>query len=119
MIRVMSVRLQAIATVVVLTAVVFVVYRNHHRSPTTNQQLIGVLVAKSTIPKGTTGTAIRRGRLFKLAEMPQDQIQYRGGVIFSPTALAGKFTLFAGKTALHDIAPGSPLTLADFGRVTR
>lgn len=110
----MSVRVQAIATVVVLTAVVVLAYRNHHHGPTTNQQLTGVLVARTTIPKGTTGAAIRQRHLFKLAEIPQDQIQSHAGAIFSPTALAGRYTLLAGKVTVKDIPAGQPLTVADF-----
>jgi flagella basal body P-ring formation protein FlgA len=114
----MSVRLQAIVTVVVLAAVVLVVYRNHHRSPAndTGGEPIGVLVAKTTIPKGTSGGAIGQGRLYKLAEIPQAQL--RNGAIFDPSALAGKFAPLASYVTLRNIARGAPLTSANFGPAT-
>jgi len=117
MIRVMSVRVQAIATVVVLTAVVVVAYRNHHRSPPSYHPLVGVLVARTTIPKGTTGAAIGERRLYKRGEVSRSQL--RNGAIFSPTAFVGRFELVAKKVTLRNIRQGSVLTPGDFGRATR
>jgi hypothetical protein len=116
---VMAGPLRTIAAVVAVTLFGFVVYQDQHRSYSTNTRLdlTSVLVAKRPIPKGTTGSAIFQRRLYTLAEVSRSQL--RNGAIFSPTALAGRFELFAKKVARADIRPGSVLSPADFGRSPR
>jgi hypothetical protein len=68
---------------------------------------IRVLVAPKLIPKGTSGDAIRTTvGYYKVVSIPLAQMLT--GAILNPTTLGGK-------VASHDIAPGSQLTLADFG----
>ena len=111
----MSGQLRAVAVVIAVAVIVFFVYRNHRHNlaANTGDASISVLVAKTTIQKGTTGAAIRQAHLYKVANIPQDQIR-RSGAIFDPSALAGKKALLTGKAAVKDIPAGQPLTMGDF-----
>jgi Flp pilus assembly protein CpaB len=63
------------------------------------------LVADRLIPKGTAGSAIVNGGLFKPATVQRDNLA--SGALTSATALQGK-------VATRDIYPGEQLTAADF-----
>ena len=68
---------------------------------------ISVLVAKRLIHKGTAGDVLAKATGFdRVVGIPKSQVE--SGAIVNPATLSGK-------VALHDIPPGSQLTLADFG----
>ena len=108
MIRTMSGQLRAVAVVVAVAAIAFVVYRNHHHSY--RNEVVGgpvlVLVAKRPIQKGTV---IRTtGRYYKVADFALSQV--KAGAITDTSMLTGA-------VAVKDIAAGQQLTAADFDQL--
>jgi Flp pilus assembly protein CpaB len=101
--------LRAIAAVIALAAIAFVVvYRNHHhlRTCTGCGLPLHVHVANKPIQKGTPGDVIRtNASYYKLANLPRSQIET--GAILDPSTLAGK-------VAVKDIQTGQQLTAAEF-----
>jgi hypothetical protein len=71
-----------------------------HQSPIT------VLVARTTIPKGTTGHVIRRAVLYSAETMRLTQVE--DGAISAPSRFKG--------VTLRRIPRGEQLIAADFGR---
>ena len=95
----------------VIAAIALLVYLNHYRNSVTGQNTpIKVLYAAKLIQKGTSGDVIRTtSGYYQLTSVPKKQVE--AGTIVDPKALIGK-------VALTDIAPGQPLTAADFGAGT-
>ena len=89
-----------------LAAILLLVYLHQYRnSLESGSQPMSVLVAKSLIPKGTSGTLIGQKDLFQVTSVPKDQL--KDGAISDPAAVIGR-------VAVGDIFPGQQLTAADF-----
>jgi Flp pilus assembly protein CpaB len=90
----------------VIAAIALLVYLNHYRSSVT-QPAVSVLVAKKTIPQGTSGDVLAKSTgFYEVAQVPKNQV-LSGAITDSST--------LAGKVALADINPNSQLTEAQFG----
>jgi Flp pilus assembly protein CpaB len=99
-----SMYLAAIAAL--LAGIVILVYLNSYRS---NLQAGGapvtVLVARSAIPKGTSGDVVATKRLYTATTIRESQL--REGAISDPASLTGRI-------ATREIYEGAQLTAADF-----
>jgi Flp pilus assembly protein CpaB len=90
----------------VLAAILLLVYLTHYRNSVRGSaEPVTVLVAKSLIPKGTSGTAIATKNLFVVTTIPKGQVKL--GAISDPAVLRSTF-------AAADIYPRQQLTSADF-----
>jgi Flp pilus assembly protein CpaB len=90
----------------VIAAIALLVYLNHYRNSVAHPP-VQVLVAKKTIPKGTSGDVLAKSTgFYEVAQIPKDQLE--SGAITDSSTLAGK-------VALADINPNSQLTEAQFG----
>jgi pilus assembly protein CpaB len=97
------------AIAALLAAIILLVYLNRYReSVTSSSAPQTVLVAKSLIPKGTSGVLVGQRELFQGATLPGDQI--KEGAVTDPA-------LLKGRVAVDDIYPGQQLTTADFSVV--
>ena len=93
-----------------LAAILLLVYLHQYRnSLESGSQPMTVLVAKSLIPKGTSGTLVGQKDLFQVTSVPKDQL--KDGAISDPSAVKGR-------VAVGDIFPGQQLTAADFSVAT-
>jgi Flp pilus assembly protein CpaB len=97
----------ALAVLAALAAGILVlIYVNRYRSSVrATSAAVTVLVAKSTIPKGTPGRALASGSLFTVATVRESQL--RDGAFSDPSNLIGR-------AASRDIYQGQQLTSADF-----
>lgn len=111
--RLMSTRAGTIgvgAAAAAIAAVILLVYLNGYRSSVrASNAPVSVLVAKSLIPKGTSGTIIATKDLFQTASVAKDHA--KEGALADPAAIGGR-------VALADIYPGQQLTIADFSATT-
>jgi Flp pilus assembly protein CpaB len=111
--RLMSTRAGTIgvgAAAAAIAAVILLVYLNGYRnSVRASNAPVSVLVAKSLIPKGTSGTIIAKKDLFQTASVAKDHA--KEGALADPAAIGGR-------VALADIYPGQQLTVADFSLTT-
>jgi Flp pilus assembly protein CpaB len=99
-----SLYLAAIAAL--LAGMVILVYLNRYRENLqTGGTPVTVLVARSTIPKGTSGSIVAEKRLFTATTIRESQL--REGAISDPASLAGRI-------ATTEIYEGAQLTAADF-----
>jgi Flp pilus assembly protein CpaB len=90
----------------IIAAIALVVYLNHYRN-SVSPPPVSVLVAKKTIPQGTSGDILAKSTSFyEATQLPKDQVQ-TGAITDSST--------LAGKVALKEIAPNSQLTADQFG----
>ncbi len=90
----------------VLAAILLIVYLNRYRSSVNDTAAqTPVLVAKSLIPLGTSGTVVAEKKLYQVASYAQDDIKI--GAVADPAYLAGR-------VALVDIFPGQQITSAEF-----
>ena len=90
----------------VLAAILLLVYLSHYRSSVKGStEAVTVLVAKSLIPKGTTGASLATRNLFVVTTIPKGQLKL--GAISDPGVLRGT-------VAAADIFPRQQLTTADF-----
>jgi Flp pilus assembly protein CpaB len=90
----------------VIAAVILLVYLNGYRNSVRSSNApISVLVAKSYIPKGTSGTIIADKDLSQTASVAKDHA--KEGALADPGAIGGR-------VAVADIFPGQQLTVADF-----
>jgi Flp pilus assembly protein CpaB len=90
----------------VLAAILLIVYLHSYRSSVNSgSQPMTVLVAKSLIPKGTSGTLIAQQGLYQVTTVPKDQLKQLA--VTDPKTLGGSVTA-------QDIFPGQQLTAADF-----
>jgi Flp pilus assembly protein CpaB len=93
----------------VIAAIALLVYLNHYRS-TVAHPPIQVLVAKKTIPAGTSGDVLAKSTsYYEVAQVPRGNVE-TGAITDSST--------LTGKVALADINPNSQLTAAQFGEGT-
>jgi Flp pilus assembly protein CpaB len=90
----------------VLAAIALIVYLNHYRSSVKGTAAAtAVLVAKSNIPKNTSGDVIASSGLYKTENFAQNAVP--AGAIVNPADLSGKVVVNA-------ISADQPLTEADF-----
>jgi Flp pilus assembly protein CpaB len=90
----------------IIAAIALVVYLNHYRS-SVSPPPVNVLVAKKTIPQGTSGDVLAKSTSFyEVTQLPKDQV-LSGAITDSST--------LAGKVALKEITPNSQLTADQFG----
>jgi Flp pilus assembly protein CpaB len=90
----------------VLAAILLLVYLSHYRSSVKGStEPVTVLVAKSLIPKGTSGASIASKNLFVVTTIPKGQLKL--AAISDPAVLRGS-------VAAADIYPRQQLTSADF-----
>ena len=90
----------------IIAAIALVVYLNHYRN-SVSPPPVSVLVAKKTIPQGTSGDVLAKSTSFyEVAQIPKDQV-LSGAITDSST--------LAGKVALKEISPNSQLTADQFG----
>lgn len=94
----------------VLAALVLLLYLNSYRNSVQGAATtVNVLVAKSLIPKGTSGLLIGQQELFQVRSIPRDTV--KEGALVDPSAIAAR-------TAVADVYPGQQLTAADFTAAT-
>jgi Flp pilus assembly protein CpaB len=97
------------AIAALLAAVILLVYLNRYRESVSDSSAPQtVLVAKSLIPKGTSGVLVGQKELFQAASLTGEQV--KEGAIVDPATLKGR-------VAVEDIYPGQQLTTADFSAV--
>jgi Flp pilus assembly protein CpaB len=93
-------------TAAVLAAILLVAYLHSYRSRVNGgTQPMTVLVAKSLIPRGTSGTLIAQQHLYQVTTVPKDQL--KNLAVADPAALSGRVTV-------ADLYPGQQLTAGDF-----
>ena len=92
----------------VIAAIALLVFLSQYRSGANSS--VGVLVAKKTIPQGTSGDVLAKSTgFYTVAQIPKDNV-LSGAITDSST--------LSGKVALADINPNSQLTEAQFGAAT-
>jgi Flp pilus assembly protein CpaB len=90
----------------VLAAILLIVYLHSYRSSVNSgSQPMTVLVAKSLIPRGTSGSLIAQQHLYQVTTVPKSQLKQLA--LVDPGALSGNVTV-------ADVYPGQQLTTADF-----
>jgi Flp pilus assembly protein CpaB len=90
----------------VLAAVLLIAYVHSYRSSVSGENApTSVIVAKSLIPAGTSGTIIATKQQYQATTLPQKDIKV--GAISDPAYINGR-------VAVADIVPGQQLTTADF-----
>src|SRR5919109_1931834 len=93
-----------------LAFVIFLLFMNQYRSSVDDSsEPVGVLVAKSLIPKGMSGDLIGAQELFQPTTAPKGQV--KDGALTDPATLRGR-------VAVDDIYPGQQLTTGDFSTTT-
>lgn len=90
----------------VLAAILLIAYLHSYRSRVSSgTQPMTVLVAKSLIPRGTSGTLIAQRHLYQVTTVPKDQL--KALAISDPGTVNGRVTV-------ADVYPGQQLTAGDF-----
>jgi Flp pilus assembly protein CpaB len=93
-----------------LAFIVFLLFMNQYRSSVDDSsEPVGVLIAKSLIPKGMSGDLIGTQELFQPTTAPKGQV--KDGALTDPATLRGR-------VAVDDIYPGQQLTTGDFSTTT-
>jgi Flp pilus assembly protein CpaB len=95
----------AILAAVVAGLLVLVYVKRYRDSVAAQSAPVTVLVAKATIPKGTSGKVVAAQGLYTVSTIRQSQLL--DGAISDPSSLAGH-------AATEDIPPGAQLTSAEF-----
>ena len=95
----------AILAAVVAGLLVLVYVKRYRDSVSANSAPVTVLVAKSTIPKGTSGQVVAASGLYTVSTVRQSQLLE--GAISDPSSRVGH-------VAASDIFPGQQLTTAEF-----
>jgi Flp pilus assembly protein CpaB len=95
----------AIAAAVLAGLLVLVYVSRYRASVRSDNAPVTVLVAKSTIPKGTPGNLLAAQSLFTVTTIRESQL--RNGAFSDPSSLVGR-------AASHDIFAGQQLTAGDF-----
>ena len=107
--RLTSTRRGSIALAVLaalIAGILILVYVSRYRSSVQSQSApVIVLVAKQTIPKGTSGKAVDAEGLYKIATIRQSQLL--NGALSDPSSLVGRATS-------QTIYSGQQLTIGDF-----
>lgn len=89
---------------------VFLLFMNQYRSSVDDSsEPVGVLIAKSLIPKGMSGDLVGTQELFQPTTAPKSEI--KDGALTDPATLKGR-------VAVDDIYPGQQLTTGDFSTST-
>jgi Flp pilus assembly protein CpaB len=89
---------------------VFLLFMNRYRSSVDDSsEPVGVLIAKSLIPKGMSGDLVGTQELFQPTTAPKSQV--KDGALTDPATLKGR-------VAVEDIYPGQQLTTDDFSTTT-
>src|SRR5437764_380491 len=90
----------------VLAAILLIVYLHSYRSSVNaGTRPMQVLVAKSLIPRGTSGSLIAQQHMYQVTNVAKDQLKLLA--IADPAALNDRVTL-------ADVYPGQQLTANDF-----
>jgi pilus assembly protein CpaB len=90
----------------VLAAILLIVYVRSYRNSVSGENApTTVIVAKSLIPAGTSGTIIATKEAYQSTTLPQKEIKV--GAISDPAYINGR-------VAVSDIVPGQQLTTNDF-----
>ena len=90
----------------VLAAILLIVYLHSYRSSVNSgTRPVTVLVAKSLIPRGTSGSLIAQEGLYQISTVPKSQL--KDLAIIDPAALTDR-------VAVNDLFPGQQLTANDF-----
>jgi Flp pilus assembly protein CpaB len=93
-----------------LAFLIFLLFMNQYRNSVDgSSEPVGVLIAKSLIPKGMSGDLIGTQELFQPTTAPKGEV--KDGALTDPSTLRGR-------VALEDIYPGQQLTTADFSTTT-
>jgi len=95
----------AILAAVVAGLLVLVYVKRYRDSVSANSAPVTVLVAKTTIPKGTSGQVVASSGLYTVSTVRQSQLL--DGAISDPSSLVGH-------AATADIFPGQQLTTSEF-----
>lgn len=95
----------AIIAAVVAGALVLVYVQRYRDSVSAQSAPVTVLVAKATIPKGTSGKVVAAEGLYTVSTIRQSQLL--DGAISDPSSLVGH-------AATEDIPPGAQLTSGEF-----
>jgi len=94
------------ATAALVAGLIFVLYVNRYRSSIDqSSEPITVLIAKSLIPRGTSGDLAGTQELFQPTTAPKGEV--KEGAVTDPSTLHGRI-------AVDDIFPGQQLTVDDF-----
>jgi pilus assembly protein CpaB len=94
----------------VLAGILLLVYLNRYRDSVAGETApTSVLVAKSLIVKGTSGTQIATKELYQGVSLPNKEVKV--GALADPAYLNGR-------VAVSDILPGQQLTTSDFTTAT-
>jgi hypothetical protein len=95
----------AAAGAALAAGIILLVYLNHYRQEVKAQGTpVTVLVARETIPKGTSGSVIASKGLYTATTIREGQL--KEGAISDPATLTGK-------VAAREIYEGAQLTLSD------
>jgi Flp pilus assembly protein CpaB len=97
--------LMVAALLSLVAGVALLIFLRQYRDDLTASDGVQVLVAKSLVPKGTTGEVVAETRRYRLARVKKSQLA--DGAITDPEALEGK-------AAKKDLFPGHQLTYDDF-----
>ncbi len=90
----------------VLAAILLVVYLNRYRTSVNETKAeTPVLVAKSLIPAGTSGSVVAEKQLYQVASYAKDDVKL--GAVADPAYLKGR-------VAVADIFPGQQITNVEF-----
>jgi Flp pilus assembly protein CpaB len=88
-----------------LAGMALLVFLRQYREDVTSSDRARVLVAGSLIPKGTTGEVLLEKKLYRVAQVREDDV--RDGALTDPSELEGR-------SATADVFPGHQLKLDDF-----
>jgi Flp pilus assembly protein CpaB len=94
---------------VLAAAILMVFLAQYRKSLDGSQSAVTVLVAKSLIEKGSSGTVIAENSIFQTARVKKADL--KNGAIADPANMRGKVTI-------DDIYPGEQLTASDFAPAT-
>jgi pilus assembly protein CpaB len=99
----------AILAALVAAGVLMVFISGYKKSVDASAEPVTVLVAKDTLPKGSSGDLIAEKGLFQATGLKREQV--KEGAITDPASLRGQ-------VAKHEIVRGQQLTTADFAAPT-
>jgi pilus assembly protein CpaB len=99
----------AVLAAVLAAGAVMAFISSYKRSLDASAEPVSVLVAKGSLPKGSSGDLIAEKGLFQATGLKREQI--KEGAITDPASLRGQ-------VAKHEIVRGQQLTTADFSKPT-
>ena len=89
-----------------IAAAALLVFLREYKDDLTDSDPVQVLVARSLVPKGTSGDIIADEQLYKLERVKNSQVE--DGAVSDPSE-------FAGQVLVADVHPGHQLRNSDFG----